>query len=133
MKAEMLKQQEEIEATVFKKFFHSKIKKMSCIKKLKYIILILLFAGIVQSYFLFAYYLVQKINSLIFSSLGYYETIADRDLLVSSLIVFFRESVARNETIMINNTFTESNFASEIHGNFETITKNETNSIQAFI
>lgn len=47
LKAELMKQQEELEAAVFKKFFHKKIKAMSCIKKFKYILLILFFAGIV--------------------------------------------------------------------------------------
>ena len=54
MRAEILKQQEDLEAAVFKKFFHSKIKQMSCIKKFKFILLVLFLAGLVQGYFILA-------------------------------------------------------------------------------
>jgi len=49
---------------------------MSCIKKTKYIIMILLLAGLVQGYFLMNYFLIANIDSSIESSLGYYKIIA---------------------------------------------------------
>lgn len=57
-----MKQQEELEAAVFKKFFHKKIKAMSCIKKFKYILLVLFFSGLVQGFFLLENSLIGKIG-----------------------------------------------------------------------
>ncbi len=99
MRAEMLRQQEEMEQSVFKKFFHRKIKQMSCIKKLKFILLILLFAGAVQGYFVLAYFLVLKIDSSIVESVSYFKIVTDRDTAISNLLVFFRESISRNQTM----------------------------------
>ena len=71
---------------------------MSCIKKLKFILLILLFAGAVQGYFILAYFLVLNIDSSIYDSLSYFKIVSDRDTTISNLLVFFRESISRNET-----------------------------------
>ncbi len=47
-----MKQREEQEAAAFKKFFHSRIKAMSCMKKVKHVALVLLIAAIVAAYFI---------------------------------------------------------------------------------
>jgi hypothetical protein len=52
LQAEMMKQKEEQEAAAFKKFFHSRIKAMSCMKKVKHVSLVLFIAAIVMAYFL---------------------------------------------------------------------------------
>lgn len=61
--------------------------------------MILLLAGLVQGYFLMNYFLIANIDKSIQSSLQYYQIIAQRDPLLSELISFYRESLARNETI----------------------------------
>jgi hypothetical protein len=52
LQAEIMKQKEEQEAAAFKRFFHSRIKAMSCVKKLKHVALVLLSAAVVCAYFL---------------------------------------------------------------------------------
>jgi hypothetical protein len=52
LQAEIMKQKEEQEAAAFKRFFHGRIKAMSCMKKIKHVSLVLVIAAIVQAYFL---------------------------------------------------------------------------------
>lgn len=92
MRAELMKQQEELEAAVFKKIFHKKIRQMSLIKKIKYIMLVLFFAALVQGYFLLNYFLIAGIDSSIKESLDYYHTLSSRGPLFNNLIAYFRES-----------------------------------------
>lgn len=47
LQAEIMKQREEQEAASFKRFFHSRIKAMSCMKKIKHVSLVLFIAAIV--------------------------------------------------------------------------------------
>ena len=47
LQAEIMKQKEEQEAAAFKRFFHSRIKAMSCMKKIKHVSLVLFIAAIV--------------------------------------------------------------------------------------
>ena len=72
---------------------------MSCIKKFKYIILILLFGFIVEGYFILEYELITSIGNSKEESLGYYKIIASRDTYFSELIQYFRESESRNTTL----------------------------------
>lgn len=69
---------------------------MTCIKKLKYILMILFFAGLVQGYFLMTYSLITNIDDKIQESLYYYDVISSRDPLFGELIAFYRECLARN-------------------------------------
>jgi len=64
---------------------------MSLIKKIKYILLILLLAGIVQGYFLINFFLIKNVDSTISESIGFYEIVSARDPLFSELIAYFRE------------------------------------------
>mmetsp|Transcript_8959 Transcript_8959/g.8319 ORF Transcript_8959/g.8319 Transcript_8959/m.8319 type:complete len:129 (-) Transcript_8959:393-779(-) len=86
MRAEMMKQQEELEAAVFKKFFHTKIKQMSCPKKLKYIAMVMIFSSIVTGYFILSNQLITTMNDSFIESLDYYDIISDRDPLLSVLV-----------------------------------------------
>jgi len=86
MRAEMMKQQEELEAAVFKKFFHTKIKQMSCLKKLKYIAMVMIFSSIVTGYFIISNQLITTMNDSFIESLDYYDIISDRDPLLSVLV-----------------------------------------------
>mmetsp|Transcript_1375 Transcript_1375/g.879 ORF Transcript_1375/g.879 Transcript_1375/m.879 type:complete len:111 (+) Transcript_1375:787-1119(+) len=86
MRAEMMKQQEELEAAVFKKFFHSKIKQMSCFKKLKYIAMVMIFASIVTGYFVMSDSLISSMNDSFIESLDYYDIVSSRDPLLSMLV-----------------------------------------------
>lgn len=72
---------------------------MSLIKKIKYIMLVLFFAGLVQGYFLLNYFLIANIDSSIEQSLDYYEIVASRDPLLNNLIAYYREGLARNTTM----------------------------------
>lgn len=92
MRAELMKQQEELEAAVFKKIFHKKIRQMSLIKKIKYIMLVLFFAALVQGYFLLNYFLIANIDTSIKQSLNYYQVVSSRGPLFNNLIAYFRES-----------------------------------------
>ena len=97
-----MKQQEELEAAVFKKFFHKKIKAMSCLKKFKYILLVLFFGGLIQGYFLLKNSLIDQIASSINESLDYYRILSSRDTYMSELIGVYRETIARNRSMEIS-------------------------------
>ena len=96
-----MKQQEELEAAVFKKFFHKKIKAMSCLKKFKYILLVLFFGGLVQGYFLLEMFMINDIDASKSLSLSYYQVIANRNIFFGQLIAYYRESLARNTTLQM--------------------------------
>ena len=49
---QVMRGREEQEAAAFKRFFHGRIKAMSCMKKIKHVSLVLVIAAIVQAYFL---------------------------------------------------------------------------------
>ena len=72
---------------------------MSLIKKIKYILLILFFAGLVQGYFLLNYFLIANIDISIEESLSFYEIVSSRDPLLGNLIAYYREGLARNSTM----------------------------------
>lgn len=72
---------------------------MSCIKKIKYIMMVLFIAGIVQGYFLMTYFLITNIDDSIGDSLDYYKIISSRGPNFNSFIAFYRESLAINETL----------------------------------
>ena len=90
---------------------------MSLIKKIKYILLILLLAGVVQGYFLINYFLIQNVDHTINESVGFYEIVSARDPLFSELIAYYREGQARNASMFMrpgdleqNNNMTSVNF-----------------------
>jgi hypothetical protein len=64
---------------------------MSCLKKFKYILLVLFFGGLVSGYFLMENSLINKIGNSIDESLTYYKIISLRDSYLSELIIYFRE------------------------------------------
>jgi len=97
----MIKQQEELEAAVFRKFFYKKIKKRSCLKKLQYTALVLLFALGVCSYFLWALSRVHSLDNWIQESLSYFQIIANRNPSFSSMVVFYRESISRGNALLM--------------------------------
>ena len=72
---------------------------MSCIKKFKFILLVLFLAGLVQGYFILAQQLISTSDDSVNQSLNLYQIISSRDPLLSELISYYRESVARNFTI----------------------------------
>lgn len=92
----MMKQQEELEAAVFKRFFHRKIKQMSCIKKLKSILMVLFFAALVAGYFIMSNAIITTIDNAIVQSLDYFEVLSQRDPLLSIMVAYFRESLSVN-------------------------------------
>ena len=98
LQAEIMKQKEEQEAAAFKRFFHGRIKAMSCMKKIKHVSLVLIIAAIVQAYFLVKRSMILDIEQQIRDSLTYYRIFADRGELFGSLMTEFRESFSRNMT-----------------------------------
>ena len=98
LQAEILKQKEEQEAAAFKRFFHGRIKAMSCMKKIKHVSLVLFIAAIVQAYFLVKRSMILSIEQQIRDSLTYYKIFADRGELFGCLMTEFRESYSRNTT-----------------------------------
>ena len=79
LQAEIMKQKEEQEAAAFKRFFHSRIKAMSCMKKIKHVALVMLIASIVCAYFLVKRTMIYGIEETVRTSIDHYEVFADRD------------------------------------------------------
>lgn len=98
LQAEIMKQREEQEAAAFKKFFHGRIKAMSCMKKVKHVALVLMIAAIVAAYFLIKRSMISDIETAIHESLDYYRTFSNRDLYLGQLLSEYRESFVRNLT-----------------------------------
>lgn len=73
-----MKEKEEQEAAAFKKFFHDRIKTMSCVKKVKHVALVLVIVALVQAYFIVKLSLIQSIDTAVHDSIGYYKIISAR-------------------------------------------------------
>ena len=69
LQAEIMKQKEEQEAAAFKRFFHSRIKAMSCMKKIKHVALVLLIAALVCAYFIVKRTMIQDIEESVRTSI----------------------------------------------------------------
>lgn len=82
LQAEIMKQREEHEAALYKKFFQSRIKAMGWLKKIKHGALVFLIAAVVCGYFVVKRVMLNDIESTMNQSLAYYQTIASRNELL---------------------------------------------------
>ena len=101
LQAEIMKQKEEQDAAAFKRFFHGRIRSMSCMKKAKHGALVFLIASLVQAYFILKWSLIGDISTVLHQSLDYYTTLSLRNEQFSQLISEYRESFARNSTFAV--------------------------------
>ena len=97
----MQQKQEEQEAAIFKNFFLAKVKKISCVKKVKYTLIVLIFALVVSGYFFLSYTRIQKMDTWFNESLNYFEIVSNRDPHLSSMVLYFRESISRGEPLLL--------------------------------
>ena len=90
---------EEAENALFKRLFQNKIKQMTCMRQFKYYVLVISISMLMSGYFTLSYFMVTNIFKESQESLTTFNTVANRSPYLSSLIVYFLQTLDREREI----------------------------------
>ena len=98
----MLMTKEEAENALFKRIFQNKIKQMTCLKQVKYYVLVISISLLMSGYFTLSYFMVTNIFTDSQLSLSTFGVIGDRGIFLDSLLTFFLQTLTRKREIFIS-------------------------------
>ena len=92
---------EEAENALFKRIFQNKIRQMTCMRQVKYYLLVGFISLFMSGYFTLSYFMVTNIFNASEQSLSTLEIVGNRGPYLDSLIAYFLQTLSRGEEIYI--------------------------------